>query len=89
MNIFGCQFLFLVNVPKSSFPIFCLNKNVDLLNFQICEGVLQHPHCVRLGLYTKLYQINLASVLKHITLTSQNCIEHREWFLGMENIYNI
>ena len=25
------------------------------------------------GLYTKLYQINRASVLKHITLTSQNC----------------
>ena len=29
-----------------------------------------------LGLYSKLYQINRASVLKHITLTSQNCIEN-------------
>ena len=26
--------------------------------------------------YTKLYQINRASVLKHITLTSQNCIDN-------------
>ena len=45
---------FLVNVPcawpKWSFQIFCLNKNVDLLNFQFFGGVLQHPqhpHCVR------------------------------------------
>ena len=29
-----------------------------------------------LGLYPKLYQINRASVLKHITLTSQNCIDN-------------
>ena len=50
-DFFGvCQF-FLVNVPcawpKWSFQISCLNKNVDLLNFQFCGGVLQHPHCVR------------------------------------------
>ena len=29
-----------------------------------------------LGLYPKLYQINRASVLKHITLTIQNCIDN-------------
>ena len=51
---FGLSIFFLINVPcawpKSSFQIFCLNKNVDLLNFQFCGGVLQHPqhpHCVR------------------------------------------
>ena len=29
-----------------------------------------------LGLYPKLYQINRASALKHITLTSQNFIDN-------------
>ena len=46
--------LFMVNIafawPKWSVQIFYLNKNVDLLNFQFCGGVLQHPQhlpCVR------------------------------------------
>ena len=29
-----------------------------------------------IGLHTTLYQINRVSVLKHITLTSQNCIDN-------------
>ena len=29
-----------------------------------------------LGLYLKFYQINRASVLKHVTLAIQNCIDN-------------